>query len=67
MGKDIAVVYFEHESIYTVTAVKQFETNSLRAAENWIKKHSDSPFLGIVHNFEGDEINANYVQEIYID
>ncbi len=65
--KDLAVVWYEHESIYMVTAVKQFETNSLTAAERFIKKHENHPMLGICRNFEGDEINAEYVQSIQIE
>ena len=61
--KSYAVVYYEDEGVYTVYAHKVTETNSLKQAETIVNK---SPYgYAVVRNFDGQDINANYVQQIY--
>lgn len=58
---DLAVVVYDHESVYTVMAIKLFESSSFTACEKFLAKRGEA----IVRNFEGNEINAMYVQQLY--
>jgi hypothetical protein len=60
--KKYAVVFYNHESVYTVTAEKILETNSYDAA---CRKADKDAFYAVVSNFEGEEKNADYVQQLY--
>ena len=61
--KPWALVRYEDESIYTVTAIKLFE-GSLLECRRKIETKNENEY-GIVGNFDGDEVNAMYVQQIY--
>jgi hypothetical protein len=59
--KPYCVVYFNHASVYTVYAEKVFE-GSWTACKSYLNKKDDDWYYGITNNFEGEVVNADYVQ-----
>ena len=63
MSKPFAVVYYDHESVYTVTAHKIKEGSFNECKYHVNSRDVDS--YAVVRNFEGEEINARNVQQVY--
>lgn len=62
----MTVVYFNHLSECYVEAEKMF-TGSFTACEKYLEKKGHPISYGICNDFEGEAINANYVQCYELD
>lgn len=61
MKKKYAVIGYEDESFYSVIAVKLFE-GSWKQCSSFLHKNDTLKVWDIAENFEGSEVNADFVQ-----
>ena len=61
--KKFAVVYYNHESVYYVSAEKVLESSSFDVCQKLVDSRSD--MYAVVENFEGDQVNAQRVHQYY--
>lgn len=61
MKGNFAVIGYEDESFYSVIAIKLFE-GSWKQCASFLHKSDTHKVWDIAENFEGSEVNADYVQ-----